>query len=87
MNIREIRRFFLWCTILNLALFLLYVLVTACAGDWVFRLQSAWYPFPRPTFDKLIYAFVGVYKLLILFFNVMPLLALWIVEKERARKG
>lgn len=85
MNIREIRRFLLWCTILNFALLLLCVLLTACAGDFIYGLQSAWYPFPRPTFDKLVYAFVGVYKLLILFFNVMPLLALWIVEKGRAK--
>ena len=79
MNIDMLRAFFMWCTIINAALLVLSFLISACAGDWVFRMHSKWYPISREAFHVAIYAFVGCYKMVVITFNLVPYLALLIV--------
>jgi hypothetical protein len=79
MDIETIRAFFMWCTIINGSLFILAFLITAFAGDWVYRLNSAWYRIPRDTFNMVIYCFIGLFKLFVVTFNVVPFLALLII--------
>jgi len=42
-------------------------------------MQSKWFPIPRETFNVVIYAFIGLFKIIFLFFNVVPYVALLIV--------
>jgi len=49
------------------------------APDRVYQTQSRWFPIPRETFDVLIYAFLGLFKIVFLVFNLVPYLALLIV--------
>ena len=79
MDIRTLTAFFMWCTIMNGALLVLWTTMCMSAPDLVYRMQSKWFPIPRETFDVVIYAFLGLFKLLILVFNVAPYLALLIV--------
>jgi len=70
-----LREFFLWCSVINLGLLILGFVATAFAGDWVYGIHSRWFPMPRETFNTAIYAVLGIYKALVLIFNVVP----WIV--------
>ncbi|MHC4207679.1 MAG: DUF6868 family protein [Planctomycetota bacterium] len=79
MDIDSIRAFFMWCTILNVALLLLSSLLCLCAGDWVYRIHSKWFSITRETFNVAIYSFIGLYKILVIVFNVIPYIALLIV--------
>ena len=45
----------------------------------VISLQSKWFPIPRETFDVVIYAFLGLFKIIFLVFNVVPYVALLII--------
>lgn len=78
MNIDILRTFLTWCTAINLCLFLLSFLVCAFAGDWVYRMHSMWFPMSRQAFNAAIYGFIGLYKLFIIVFNVVPFIALLI---------
>jgi hypothetical protein len=49
------------------------------APDLVYRLQSIWFPLPRATFDLAIYAFIGLFKIFFLVFNLVPYLALLLI--------
>ncbi len=75
MNIQMLADFFMGCTLLNAGLLVLSFLVLAFAGDFVYALHSRWFPMPRPAFNALLYGLLGLYKIFIFVFNLVP----WIV--------
>jgi len=79
MDIQTLTKFFMWCTILNVALLALSSLMCLCAGDWVYRIHSKWFSIPREAFNVAIYSFIGLYKILVITFNLIPYVALLIV--------
>jgi len=79
MDIQTLTAFFMWCTILNFALLLLSSLICLCAGDWAYRIHSKWFSISRETFNVAIYSFLGLYKILIFVFNLIPYIALLII--------
>ena len=78
MDIQTLTTFFMWCTILNVALLLFSSLMCICAGDWVYRIQSKLFSISKETFNVVIYSFIALYKLLVIVFNLIPYIALLI---------
>ncbi|MDD5556882.1 MAG: hypothetical protein PHN82_06490 [bacterium] len=76
MSIETARAFFMWCTILNGALLILSSLICACAGEWIHRMHGRWFPIPREAFNVAIYSFLGLMKIIVLMFNLVPFIAL-----------
>ena len=79
MDIQTLTKFFMWCTIMNGALLVLWTTMCILTPDLVYRTQSKWFPIPRETFNVVIYSFLGLFKIVFLFFNVVPYAALIIV--------
>jgi len=79
MDIQTLTTFFMWCTILNVALLLLSSLMCICAGDWAYRIHSKLFSISRETFNVVIYSFLGLYKVLVFVFSLIPYVALLIV--------
>lgn len=79
MDINAVRAFFMWCTIINGGLFILSFFITAFAGDWVYRMNSTWYQIPRETFNVVIYTLIGLFKIFVMVFNVVPYIALVVI--------
>jgi hypothetical protein len=79
MDMQTLTRFFMWCTVINAVLMTITFLLCTFGGDWVYRMHSRWFPLPRDTFNAVLYSFVGLYKLLFYFFNVIPYVALLLV--------
>ncbi len=79
MDIEAFTRFFMWCTIINGALLVLWTIMLILAPNLVYRTQSKWFPIPQATFDVVIYSFLGLFKIFFLTFNVVPYVALLIV--------
>ncbi len=79
MSIPTLTAFFMWCTIINGGLLALWTSTFMVAPDLVYRTQSKWFPIPRETFDIVLYAFLGLFKIVFLVFNVVPYVALLIV--------
>lgn len=75
----DARAFFMWCSVINVGVFALGYLAVACAGDFVYRTHTRWFPMSRETFTQALYAAFGQYKLLILVFNIVPFVALTIM--------
>ena len=80
MDIQTLTTFFMWCTIINGVIFILWTVFSLFALDFVYRTQSKWLPIPRETFNVIIYSFLGLVKVVFLFFNVVPYVALLIVS-------
>jgi len=80
MDIQTLTTFFMWCTIINGGIFILWILFLVFAPDFVYRIQSNWFPIPRATYDLVIYSFLGLFKIVFLVFSVVPYVALLIVS-------
>ena len=79
MDSQTLTNFFMWCTIMNGGLLVFWTILCLAAPDLVYRTQSRWFPIPRESFDVAIYAFLGLFKVFFLVFNLVPYLALLIV--------
>ena len=79
MDIETARAFFMWCTIINVALLIFSFLICAFARDLVHRAHSRLFPMSREAFNVVIYSLLGLYKVLVITFNLIPYLALTIV--------
>ena len=79
MDIITVRAFFMWCTIINVSLLILSFMVCALAGDWVYQMHSKLFSISREAFNVAIYSFLGLLKIFVLVFNLVPYIALTIV--------
>jgi len=79
MDIQTFTSFFMWCTIINTGFLLFLALVYLLAPDLTYRLQSKFIPISRETFHVVFYSFIGLFKVLVLVFNVVPWIALLII--------
>lgn len=82
MDITFLKTFFMWCTIIDFGLLLIMFLIfVVTGGDWVYRLHGRWFPMPKESFNVVIYSFIGGFKMLWMIFNVVPYIALVIMDK------
>lgn len=79
MTLANVQAFFMWCTIIDGVLLVFSALICAFAGDWIYRMHGTLFSLPRDSFNVVLYAFLGVFKILFLVFNLIPYLALLIV--------
>ena len=80
MPIEDLRRLLGWCTLINYALLLFWFGMFVLAHDWLHRLHGRWFSLSDEKFDAANYALMGVFKLGILLFNLVPYLSMRIVE-------
>lgn len=79
MDIVTLKSFFMWCTIINGGIYLLWILFLLFAPDFVYRVQSYWFPVARETYNAIIYSFLGLFKVIFIVFNIVPYIALLII--------
>lgn len=79
MDIQSLTTFFMWCTIMNGGLLLLWIACCVFAPDSVYRTQNKWFPIPRETFNVVIYSFIALFKIMLIVFNFVPYVALLII--------
>lgn len=79
MTISILTNFFLWCTIINGSLLVIWTVVSMLAPDIIYSLQSKWFPIRRDAFDVILYCYLGLFKIFFIVFNLVPYLALLIV--------
>ena len=79
MDIRALKAFFGCCTVINGGLLILSTIVFIAAPDFIYNAHAQLFHLPREAFDAVIYGFLGLYKIVILVFNLVPYVALRIV--------
>ena len=76
MTIDQLQTFLIWCAGVNYAILIVWFGVFWFAHDWLFRMHSRWFKLSVEMFDALNYAGVAIYKIGILLFVLVPLIAL-----------
>jgi len=79
MAIQELRSVLGWCTLIDYAVLLFWFAMFVLAHDRLHRLHGRWFTVSQEQFDAVHYLLMGVFKLGILLFNLVPYLALRIV--------
>ena len=81
MDLQSLKRFFLWCSIINGALLALAIIGVAAAPEAGQSLQSQWFHVPPETLSVALYLFLGMFKIAWLVFNLVPYLVLVILGR------
>jgi hypothetical protein len=76
MNLELLQSFFGWCAVINVALIVVWFVVFTLAHDFVYKTHIIVYKISRASFDTIHYAGMGLYKLAIIVFNLVPYLVL-----------
>jgi hypothetical protein len=76
MNIEQIRDVLLYCTVINFALLWLWALLYLLPHDWWYRAVSRMFRISAEQLDTISLTGIVFYKICILFFNLVPYLAL-----------
>lgn len=78
MDIETLQRFLGWFTLMHTAVYLYSVVVATFAKDWLYRNKAERFGFQidREVFAAIVFCMLGTYKLLIIFFGLVPWLAL-----------
>jgi hypothetical protein len=80
MSLETLRRFFLWCTVLNYGLLLWWNLLFLLPHGWMHRLWGRWFRLSADQFDAINACGIVLYKMGIILFNLVPYIALLIVS-------
>ena len=79
MDIPTLTTFFKWCTIINGGFLFLWTIFFLFTPNLVFRTQSKWINISQENFTLVMYSFLGLFKILFLIFNAVPLIVLLII--------
>jgi hypothetical protein len=79
MSIAMARSALLWCAVINYAVLLIWFLLYMLPHWWLYRLWGRWLRLTPEQFDTLNIAGIVLYKLGILLFNLVPLVALYVI--------
>lgn len=83
MTLGDFRRFLAWCCLINYIVLIVWFVVFVFAHDPLYRLHSSLFTKLSPElFDTLHYGGMTVYKIGVLLFNLVPLIALWILDRR-----
>ena len=80
MDIQTLTTFFMWCTILSLGVMIAWTIVLASAPDFMYRMQTKWFPMPQESFNVVVYSALGMYRIVFVVFNLVPYVALLLVQ-------
>ncbi len=79
MDIATVRAFFMWCTIINVGLLGLCSLVCIYLSDFSYQINHRIFSISRETFNVAFLTFIGLLKIFVIVFNIVPYIALLII--------
>lgn len=80
MNLHTLTTILLWCSILNYFILLIWFLLYALPHKWMYRLLGRWFSLPANDIDRINLTCMALYKIGIILFNLVPLIACYIVS-------
>ena len=79
MTLEAIRDVLGWCSAINIGLLLFWWLWFMLAHDFLYRFHGKWFKLSVEKFDAINYSLIGLFKIGIILFNIIPYFALRII--------
>lgn len=83
MNTKALTQFLMWNSIINGSILLIWTFLFMACPDFIYGFHTKIVPIPRDNFNVLIYGLIGLFKILIFIFNIVPLIALLILNNKK----
>lgn len=80
MTLEMIRDALKWCLIINAGLMLYWFAFYVFGRDLIYRMHTKWFTLSPEQFDAIQYGGMGIFKLFIIIFNLVPYIALHIIS-------
>lgn len=74
-----LEKMLLWCSVINMGFLLFSMLMIKALRGFIYRVHGKLFNLPPEKIDSLLYLMLGVYKLGIFLFNIVPYIALRII--------
>ena len=81
MNLEMLKQFFMWCTVINLGLFIWMAVMCIGCRSFICRVHGKMFGLSEDTINAMLYGFLGFYKIVFIVFVLVPWLALTIMVK------
>jgi hypothetical protein len=81
MDIQTLTTFFMWCTILNLAVLILSSIVCIFFADFSYRMNNRFFSISREQFNVVLVCFIALFKICVIVFFIVPYVALLIIGR------
>ncbi len=79
MNMALLKEFFMWCTIINLGIFMWSAVMCMAAKGFIYRVHGKMFGLSQDTVNAMLYGFLGFYKIVFIVFVLVPWIALTIM--------
>ena len=80
MNFDIITEFFMWCSIINVSIIFISVIVFSLFSNFSYKNNKNLFSGNQIEFKKLIYTILLYYKVVVIVFNIVPFLVLTIFK-------
>ena len=80
MDIEKLQEFFFWCMLVNIGIYAFTATAALALRDFICKILAKMFGLSEETIRKSIYMYLGIYKLLITFFNFVPWIVLLIIK-------
>jgi len=81
MGVKKIKRFLWKCVVINFII-LIFMFPILLFSDEVYEIHGQWFHGSKEEFSTYIYYILGFYKLIWIFFNVVPYIAFRMLDKK-----
>lgn len=85
MNLNSIRYFFMWNTIINGIILIVWTIVLATSADFIYQIHDKLFPVSKEIIMSNIYLLLGLFKVVFLIFNVVPLVVFTLMSNGKHR--
>ncbi|WP_445660860.1 DUF6868 family protein [Acinetobacter sp. F16] len=82
MNLDFWCRFLLSSVLINYIILMIWFLAIIFARGWIKQVHGKWFNLSDETFDAIHYGGMAIYKIGILLFNLVPLIAIYFMGKS-----
>lgn len=79
MDLEFLQSFLLWCSIINISILMIWVVMFMVAREFIYNLHNRWFKISNETFDSIHYGMMGFWKLSVFLFNLVPYIVLRII--------
>lgn len=79
-SVEQLTAFFGWCTVINIGLLLFSTLMISLVRDFAINMHSKIFNLDPETLPAMYFDYLGRLKLLMIVFNLVPYLALRIIQ-------
>lgn len=84
MKLSDVRRFFLYCTIINYVILLAWYFMLYLPHGWLYNTVSVNIKVSQSEFDQINLLVMIIYKIGIVLFNLVPWLVLYLIRERKA---